>query len=183
MLMIRTKDHEFWDEDNEKFVTLHGRDLRFEHTLHSVSKWESFFEKPWFPKTEEDKMTPNELLKYIEFMCLDQDVDSLDFLYMSESTILTIYEYINSKQTATIIKKTNDKPSSEFTTSEVIYYLMDSYNINWEAQYWHLNRLLTLIGVHHVKSKPPKKMSQGEILAQNKAINAKRRAQLKQGGQ
>lgn len=182
MVQIKVVSKSFWDDTKEVFINLEERVLSFEHSLASVSKWESFFEKPWFPKTEDDKMTAPELLKYIEFMCLDKDVDSLYFEYMSDISIKILCEYIYSKQTATTVKQEpKSKTSNEFTTSELLYYLMDSHNINWEAQYWHLNRLLTLISVHHAKSKAPKKMSPNEVIAQNRAVNAKRRAQLKGG--
>ena len=53
---------------------------------------------------------------------------------------------------------------------------MTELRIPWEAQKWHLSRLMTLIDVMNERQKPQKKMSRAQTAKQNAAINAARRA-------
>ena len=76
----------------------------------------------------------------------------------------------------------NNKGTKEIITSELIYFWMISFGIPVEFQKWHLNRLLTLIRVFNVKNQPSKKMSTGEIMRNNAALNAARRKHLNTRG-
>ena len=82
--------------------------------------------------------------------------------------------------TATTFKKKPAGPKT-ITTSEVIYYQMIALGVPFECQKWHLSRLLTLLRVCNEKNNP-KKMSKQDIYAQNRALNAARRAALKTKG-
>jgi hypothetical protein len=81
--------------------------------------------------------------------------------------------------TATTVYELQEAPQTkkEIITAEVIYYWLISFNIPFECQYWHLNRLFTLIRVCSAKAEKPKKMSPAQIAARNREINAKRRKQ------
>ncbi len=74
--------------------------------------------------------------------------------------------------TATTFKKIERRGGKkEIITAELIYYWMILFNIPFECQKWHLNKLLTLIEVCARKNETPKKMSRREISAQHRAIN------------
>lgn len=156
--------------------------LRFEHSLASLSKWESIHEKPFFGKTAKGmQMTPEELLSYIEQMLLDE-ISPEDFQdRLKEEHFDALLTYINSKQTATWFADTpqgKQKTTSEIYTAELIYYWMIQFKIPFEAQHWHLNKLMTLIRISGIKQTKPKKMSRAEQAQQMRELNAKRRAEL-----
>lgn len=64
------------------------------------------------------------------------------------------------------------------TTAEVLYAQMFALGIPKECEKWHLNRLLTLIRVSQEMNAPQKKMTPGERMSQQRALNAQRRAKL-----
>jgi len=59
---------------------------------------------------------------------------------------------------------------------------MTVFNIPFECESWHLNRLFTLIRICNIKQAKPQKMSRGELAARNRALNAQRKAQLGTSG-
>lgn len=164
----------------DKFVVTDSFTLELEHSLVSLSKWESEFEIPFL--TTEDK-TPEQILWYIQAMALNPEVPEKIFSHLTPENITQINEYIAAKMTATWFPKERiSQRNQEIVTAEIIYYWMFSCNIPMECQYWHLGRLLTLIQVCHRKSAPPKKMSEAEILRRNSELNARRRAESGSSG-
>ena len=131
---------------------------------------------PYFsrePKTNEQN------LDYIRCMCLTPNIDPSTFLMLTEQNIRDIAAYIEDSMTATTFKRKDKRPSREVVTSELIYFWMTEFNIPFNpCEKWHLNRLMTLIEVSSIKSQPGKKMSKKDILSQNAALNAQRRARL-----
>ena len=179
MLEIVIPDTELWDEINNQFITEKGTTLRLEHSLVSLSKWESKWQKPFLTKQTK---TLEESLDYIKCMTLTQNVDPKVYERLSRKHIEEINKYMESPMTATYISQQQKRGSSEQTTAELIYYWMISLNIPFECQKWHLNRLLTLINVCSVKNSPRKKMSQKDLMSRNAALNAARKKQLNTKG-
>jgi len=176
MLTIKVGGDEAFDEGTQSFVVTGGRELVLEHSLVSLSKWESLHEKPFLGKEEK---TPDEVISYVKCMAMDPKTPEEIFHELSEDNFKQINTYLDAKMTATWFKEQPGEPKSrEVITSELVYYWMTGYNIPWEAQYWHLNRLFTLIRICSIKSEKPKKMSRTEIARRNRELNAQRRAQL-----
>ena len=180
MLKITIPSAELWDEDKEEFVYTKEQTLQLEHSLVSLSKWESKWRKAFLSKHEK---TFEETVDYIKCMTLTQNVNSDVYQYLTNKNIAEINRYIEAPMTATYFSDDKiGKTSREQITSELIYYWMVALNIPFECQKWHLNRLLTLVKVCNIKNQPPKKRSRKEILSRNAALNAARRKQLNTRG-
>lgn len=180
MLTIAITVEEAYDEETKEFVAADVFILDLEHSLVSLSKWESFFEKPFLSTVEK---TSEETLWYIKAMTLTQNVPSEVYGKLSQADVDKINAYITKKMTATWFR--NDPtiaPSREIITAEVIYYWMVSFQIPFECQNWHLNRLLTLVKVCSQKNAPAKKMSRAELAQRNRELNAERKKKLKTSG-
>ena len=176
MLTIEVPGIELFDEISEKFVTAEAVTLDFEHSLVSLSKWESIFEKPFLSSTEK---TPEEIISYIKVMCLDEKTPGEIFHRLSQKNLDDINNYINAKMSATWFNEPKAASKrNEVITAELIYYWMIVFNIPIEFERWHLNRLFTLIKICNLKQEKPKKMSRGEVLSRNRALNEQRRARM-----
>lgn len=171
---------EGWDEKTEQFVEAKTQTLQLEHSLVSLSKWESKWVKPFFSKEEKSY---EEILDYIKFMTISKNVNPEIYSRLSQDNIREINEYIEAPMTATTFAKDkNQTKNREIITAELIYYWMISLNIPFECQKWHLNRLLTLIRVCNIKNTPPKKMSKRDLASRNAQLNAARRKQMNTKG-
>ena len=171
---------EGWDEVKEEFVVPQTKVLQLEHSLVSLSKWESKWHKPFLSK---DDRTVEETVDYIKCMTITQNVGADVYDHLTRKHMQEISDYINDSMTATFFNdQKTGKVSHEIITSELIYYWMISLNIPFECQKWHLNRLLTLIKVCSLKNQPPKKMSKRDVMSRNAALNAARRAQANSRG-
>ena len=171
---------EGWDEIKQEFVEPKSQMLQLEHSLISLSKWESKWQKPFYSKKE---MTDEETLDYIKCMTLNKTVDTDIYNHLTRENIDDIMKYIGNPMTATTFRKDDKSQNNrEIITSELIYYWMIALNIPFECQKWHLNRLITLIRVCSIKNSPPKKMSKREIMSRNAALNAARRKQMNTKG-
>jgi len=177
VLTITVPGIQLWDEVLEEFTNAEGFILELEHSLVSLSKWESFYEKPFLAS---EAKTTEETISYIKFMILNPNFPPEVFSRLSDENLSEINTYIDAKMTATWFTDTAPaaKKSAEVITAELIYYWMITFHIPIEFQYWHLNRLFTLIKICNVKNTPPKKMSRSEILAQNRSLNEQRKAQM-----
>lgn len=182
MLKLELPNAESFDESTQEFIYMDGGILRLEHSLVSVSKWESKWNKI-FLDTKGQK-TYEETIDYVRCMCLDDDVDPDTLKLLKPKQIEEINRYISMPMTATKISNFGGKGmrSSNRVSSEVIYYMMIALNIPFECQYWHLNRLITLIDVCNIKNGKPQKMSRREILSQNAELNKQRRKAMHSSG-
>lgn len=179
LIVPEAKEEELWDENNNEFVMkpgFKGGVLQLEHSLISVSKWEAKWHKVYSspkPKTVE------EVIDYIRCMTLNKDVKPEIYDYLTVDNLKQIDDYIKDSMTATRITKKPGKGSThKEISSELIYSWMIDCEIPFSCEKWHLNRLLTLIGVCNERSSPGKKMSKKSLLKQNSALNAARRSQM-----
>lgn len=180
MLYITVPGIELWDEKTQQFKEEKETVLQLEHSLVSLSKWESKWIKPFLSNKEK---TDEEVLDYIKCMTLTQNVKPDVYDRLTSENVKQIQNYISSPATATTFS--NDKTtkkSTEIVTSELVYYWMTALSIPFECQKWHLNRLLTLIRICNIKNAPPKKMSKRETMSRYQALNAARRKQLNSRG-
>lgn len=172
MLRIVVPGREFFDESKEEFITTKTQALQLEHSLVSISKWESKWRKPFLSK---ENKTREEILDYVRCMTLTQNVDPNVYWCLSNANLEAIHDYIDAPMTATTFGNSNEKGRKKIVTAEVFYYWMTALNIPPEYAKWHLNRLITLIRVCNEENKPPKKMSKRELMQRNSALNAARR--------
>lgn len=172
MLSLPIYGPESWNDKTEEFTATELFRLELEHSLVSLSKWESKFEKPFLGDGEK---TVEETHWYIEAMHQGPDLPP-DFHHsLTNDTVATINDYIAAKMTATWFVDIDEKPAKkEVITAEIIYYWMVSLQIPFECQHWHLNRLLTLVRVINEKNAPPKKLSREQIIERNRRLNEER---------
>lgn len=178
MLEINLAEKELFNEATSEVYTVKGKHLVLEHSLVSVSKWESLWEKPFLAKGEK---TRAETISYIKFMTITQNVDPNIYVLFEDELIEAVSKYIAKPMSATTIKEHNVTNNS-IITSEIIFYWMIQMNIPFECQKWNLNRLLMLIRVCDIKSRKTKNMTRAEIFARNKELNAERRRLLNSTG-
>lgn len=172
MLELVICQPEQYDEVNNLFIEPKVHVLKLEHSLVSLSKWESKWCKPFLTKKPK---TVKEWRDYVRCMTTTQNVDPDAYKYLTNEHFEQIKNYMDAPMTATTLPKDNRSPNRETVTAELIYYWMITFNIPTEYQKWHLNRLLTLINVCSFKNNPPKKKTQSELAAHHRAVNASRR--------
>lgn len=172
MLQITIPAGTLWDEGIEEFVSTKEQTLQLEHSLVSLSKWESKWHKPFLSDKEK---TFEETIDYIRCMTITQNVKPEVYLFLTKENVDQIYEYINDPMTATTFNDLDNTFNREVITAEIVYYWMISLNIPIEFQKWHLNKLITLIKVVSLKNAPKKKISKQAYMEQMSRLNDARR--------
>lgn len=185
MLTITVPGRELWNEKEEKFYTLPEQTLQMEHSLISLSKWESKWHKPFLTdnKRVAEQKTPEMNIDYYRCMTINKNVDPLVYYHLTQENINEINEYISNPMTAATFREDPNKPhvniNGSFTTAETLYYQMAKLGINqeiWEKR--HLNRLLALLRysiIEEERANNPKKQSKAQTAAHYRALNAARR--------
>lgn len=179
MLKLTIPGIENWDSAKQEFVYSDAVELELEHSLVSLSKWEAQWEKPFLSP---DPKTTEETVSYIRIMTLTPDIPPEVYQRLSNDNIIQVNNYLEAKMTATWFNERGRKPGSpkkEIVTAEIIYHWMLAFNIPFDREHWHLNRLITLIKVTNEKNAPAdkgQKMSPKEIAQRNRELNAKRQA-------
>lgn len=182
MFEILVPKTEMFNESSNEFVESKETVLRLEHSLVSISKWESKWKKPFFGNSKKDQKTIPEFKDYIRCMTLNQNVDPSVYRALTGDMIRSISEYVASDLSATWF--TDKHPQSqrpgqrETVTSELVYYWMVTFNIPFECQKWHFSRLMALIRICAIKNNPGKKMSKHEIISRNRDLNNQRKKAL-----
>lgn len=151
---------EMWDPYKEEFVyknPFKGAKLTLEHSLVSISKWESKYKKAFLKKNKTSScsdLTQDEILYYVKCMTIEKNIPDVVYDYLTEENVIAIKEYIEDPMTASVINTNmhNNSQMRDTVTSELIYYWMIANEIPFECEKWHLNRLLTLIGVCAAKN-------------------------------
>lgn len=180
MLRLVIPSIELFEEKTQTFINSKSYELQLEHSLVSLSKWESKWQKPFL--TTKDK-TNQETIDYIRCMTISQNIDPEAYTFLRKKELDVISDYIGNEMTATTFSQPDQKPTNkEVITAEVIYYWMIAFNIPFECQKWHLNRLLTLINVCSIKNQPKKKMGRKAAMNQQRALNEARKAKLNTKG-
>lgn len=168
--MLELKVH-----DEGKLVT-----LTFEHSLLSLSKWESRHKKSFLGTAAK---TGVEMVEYFEDMLVKPQGARDLVCSLSPEQLEELTHYINDPYTASSIPELESRPGPKETiTSELIYYWMVSLRIPFDVEKWHLNRLMMLIRVINFKNEPPKKQNQMQILSKMRELNEQRKAQFNTKG-
>ena len=177
MLKITIPSIEAYDEKKNEFIYVKEQTLSLEHSLVSISKWESKWHKPYLSK---ERKSTEEALDYIRCMTLTQNVDPKVYYCIPDSEIEKINAYIEDPMTATWFsdEKETKGRQGRIITAELLYYWMIVCGIPFECQKWHINRLITLIRVCNEEEKPKSKTPVNKLLARNAKLNKARRDAL-----
>ena len=187
MLPITIRGGEHWDEDLEMFTYTKDVHLKLEHSLLSISNWETKWHVPYF----ETELTDEQALSYIKCMTLNKEVDDDVYNYLSIENVKEIHDYMIDTMTASSVGRISDKMNKrgekrKRVTSELIYYWMIQFNIPFTCERWHINRLIMLIEICAEENRPKNKKNSGktqkEIAAEYRAINAANKAKFKTKG-
>lgn len=188
MLKIHIPKGEAYNSEKNEFYQTEACDIVLEHSLVSISKWESKWHKPFLSNKKDDK-TQEQVIDYIRCMTITQNVNPNAYYCIPSSVSKEISDYIQDSHTATTFynarnnQTQNGSRPNEVITSELIYFWMVNYNIPSDYEKWNLNRLLTLIKICNIKNNTGnKKMPKKEITSRNAALNAARRASLGTNG-
>ena len=183
MLEMKIPESEYFDEKTYKLFRLPEVVLHLEHSLLSVSKWETLWETPFLSDT---KKTPEQLISYVGLMSVTPIKDT-ELARFGPKQYQELNDYLNAKHSATWFSDENQKGSFRQTvTSELIYYWMTAFNIPFECQTWPFSRLMNLIKIAQIKAEAAngKKNNRpkSHMLSERAALNAKRRDDMQSKG-
>lgn len=180
MLELYVPEREIWNPKDEIFEKCDGYNLVLEHSLLSISKWESKWHKAYLGHQEKTK---EEAFDYIRCMIIRPKVPNNIVHFFTEDNFKELSEYMKDPMTATVFNNNFDKkpeaPSKDTMTSEYIYFLLSSYRISFhDVEKWNINRLMTLLRICSIKNEPPKKSNPKHLAKSRSSLNAARRAKI-----
>ena len=86
--------NQLWDEVNEQFISSPETVLELEHSLVSLSKWESKWCKPFINRNDK---TAEEMIDYVRCMTLNSNkVNDVVYSCLTEANIKEINDYIEA---------------------------------------------------------------------------------------
>lgn len=180
MLQLKIKGTELFDERTNRRIRTKDTTLQLEHSLVSLSKWESKWKVPFLGNTN---LTTEMSVDYVRVMTITQNVDPNIYNFLTQENLDEVKKYIDDPMTATTFHNKGRPNNHSITTAEIIYYWMVALQIPFDpCQKWHLNRLLTLIRVCDEKSQKPKKMSRGAAMRRQRSLNEARKAKYNTHG-
>lgn len=180
MLQVVVPEVDLFDDSTQTFLSSKETRLNLEHSLISLSKWESKWHKPFLT---DDKKTTEEIIDYIRCMTVNPNVNPEVYRVINADIIDKVNDYIEDPMTATWF--TDNQPnrtSRQIITSEVLYGWMVAFGIPFECEKWHLNRLVTLIRVCEINNSPNKKMPMKKVIDDRRSLNEKRKQEMKTKG-
>lgn len=182
MITINVKDREIYLDDKDEFHEIKGGEFHLEHSLHSITKWETKYLKPFVTS---DKST-EELLDYFSMMNLDETT-YLDPLGLDQNQVQQIVAYIEKPKTAQTFKEDESSAKGggmkEIVTSDLVYYWMSALQLPFECQYWNFDRLIALVRLASIKNAPEKKETKAEALKRTRQTNLAMRAKYEKNKQ
>lgn len=188
MLELNIPKTRMWKPKENLFVYIEPETLTLEHSLISISKWESKWHRAFIDKSPDaESLSGEQLLSYLRCMTIGKAKDPNSYYAIASNPDLMgqVNAYIDDPMTATVFYEDPNGKSKGVgktkTTSEEIYHSMIKWGIPFDCEKWHINRLLTLINVF-VEKENPRKMSKREILERNNAIRNKRHAEKAKRG-
>lgn len=180
MLTITILGTELFNDKDQTFSTEGDVTLDFEHSLVSLSKWESKHKIPFLSSSSK---TQDQILDYLKLMVVTPNADVSAIERCSQPQLNVLQAYIDSAESATTFGEMPGRTGpGEVITSELIYYWLVAFTIPFECQSWHLNRLFSLIRICNIKNAKPTKMSKNEVAQRNRDLNARRKAELNTSG-
>lgn len=174
-LTINVPARNAWDPNIEEFIDFKGAKLLLEHSLISISKWESKWHVNFIGNKE---INDEKLRSYVQCMTINEKtVDPLAYQFLTNGNMQDILAYIDDPMTATTFSGTKRQSGmGRKITSELVYFWMTAFNIPFECEKWHFNRLYTLIRIADIENSPKKRKSNNDIYKANDRLNAARRA-------
>ena len=171
MKKITVPAQELFDPKTGTFFYTKPVTLVLEHSLLSLSKWESDWEKPFIDREH----TVAEFNDYIRCMTLTQNVDPSVYDRLTDANRKEVQAYIDRKMSAAVIHSIdNQQQSKKFMTADLIYYYMVEAGVPFDpCQKWHLNRLLMLLRIIGIERKSGSKSGKT-----NKLDSARRHADI-----
>ena len=132
MLEIVIPGVEKFDNYREEFIYTSPATLHLEHSLISISKWESKWNKPFLASTDK---TVDEAIDYIRCMTINKNIKDEIYENVTNANVVDVTKYIEASMTATTFNETHShKINREVVTSELIYYWMIALSIPMECQ-------------------------------------------------